>query len=660
MPAAYAQNSPAATPAKATQIPTGHFFASHEEGAVRGATLAPDGKHTAYLTPGSSGRFALIIVDNAQKQAKMIKQFGDSDITNLHWVNNKRLVYSLRDKSNAGISFNPGLWAINLDGSDEKQIISHSWNSESYDTGTSRFKVRTFDPNSYLAAVLPNHESDDIYVVTYISGQGFDRYEKLSLSRVNSKTLSKDVIPRPGKIDQWLLDQSGEVRLLAGETDGQRNFYYRASAQQEWQQIWRQAAASNTMHPLGFDADGKLYVSYAAPGARNQVYRFDTAAKKVIEPPLLALKDNDFHGELLFIKGKLAGAHFETDGRDSIWFDPAMQSLQKKIDAKLSASNNLLYPAAQGGPYVLVRASADTMPVNWLLYNQATDALELLGNHFPQIKPQHMAQKDFVRFQARDGLSIPMYITLPKDSKGKNLPLVLLVHGGPNVRGVHWEWDAESQFLAARGYAVAEPLFRGSNGFGQAHLSAGFKQWGLKMQDDLVDSVQWLVKQGIADPKRVCIAGGSYGGYAAMMGLLRDPDLFRCGVAWAGVTDMQLLFHPIWSDISDSALAYWVPLTIGDPKADAERLRATSPLTHAANLKKPLLLAYGALDQRVPILHGRKFYNAIPNPKGLVEWIEYDNEGHGWTLLKNKIDFWDRTEQFLNKHIGPQPAASAN
>ncbi|MDB5935818.1 MAG: prolyl oligopeptidase family protein, partial [Massilia sp.] len=203
--------------------------------------------------------------------------------------------------------------------------------------------------------------------------------------------------------------------------------------------------------------------------------------------------------------------------------------------------------------------------------------------------------------------------------------------------------------------AVLEPEYRGSTGFGSKHYRAGWKQWGLKMQDDIADGAKWAIAQGIVDPQRICIAGASYGGYATLMGLIKDPELFKCGIDWVGVTDINLLYSGHWSfrsDTSDAYKQYGMPQLVGDPVKDAEQFKATSPLEQAARIKQPLLLAYGGSDVRVPLYHGRKFYEAVKSTNKNVEMVVYDEEGHGWALPKNRIDFWSRVEKFLDKNIG--------
>jgi dipeptidyl aminopeptidase/acylaminoacyl peptidase len=294
---------------------------------------------------------------------------------------------------------------------------------------------------------------------------------------------------------------------------------------------------------------------------------------------------------------------------------------------------------------------SDKQPRTTYVYNTATRKFTNLGSAHPALDRKQMGETDFVRVRARDGLSIPAYLTLPPGGVKKNLPMVVLVHGGPWVRGANWAFNAEVQFLATRGYAVLQPEFRGSTGFGWKHFEAGFKQWGRAMQNDVADATRWAIEQGYADPKRVCIAGASYGGYATLMGLANDPDLFRCGVQWVGVTDPQLMFSVYWSDISNEAKKYSYSKLIGDPVADAGMMEAVSPIKNAAKIKQPLLMAYGAWDVRVPLVHGEKFRDAMKPHNEKVEWVLYPNEGHGWARPENRIDFWKRVETFLAREL---------
>ncbi|MEE8615352.1 MAG: alpha/beta fold hydrolase [Roseateles sp.] len=270
-----------------------------------------------------------------------------------------------------------------------------------------------------------------------------------------------------------------------------------------------------------------------------------------------------------------------------------------------------------------------------------------------------MGQRDYHRIKARDGEELPVLVTQPAGGVKGKAPVVVLVHGGPYVRGTHWPWEPDAQFLASRGYLVLEPEYRGSTGYGFKHFRAGWKQWGLAMQDDLADTLDWAVKRGWADPQRACIMGASYGGYAAMMGAVTQGELFKCAINWVGVTDIGLLSSIHWSDISEEWKNYGMKRLVADPDTDAEQIKKTSPVQRAKEIRMPLLMAYGGEDRRVPLKHGSDMKAAL-RPDQDLEWVVYPDEGHGWFNLKTHEDFWGRVERFLARHIGtaagPSPA----
>lgn len=253
---------------------------------------------------------------------------------------------------------------------------------------------------------------------------------------------------------------------------------------------------------------------------------------------------------------------------------------------------------------------------------------------------------------ARDGRDLPVWITRPAGSTGP-LPAVVLVHGGPWARGGTWDWRPQQQFLASRGYLVIEPEMRGSAGYGQAHLEAGFKQFGQAMQDDVADALLWARQAGLAD-ERACIMGASYGGYSALMGLVRHPDLYRCAVASLAPADLDLLVEgSFWVDDDYAAAREKViPERLADPKKDAAMITANSPMKQAARIKAPVLLAYGELDKRVPLKHGERMRDALKQAGNPPEWVTY-REGHGFQALPNQLNYYARVEAFLAKHLAP-------
>jgi dipeptidyl aminopeptidase/acylaminoacyl peptidase len=390
------------------------------------------------------------------------------------------------------------------------------------------------------------------------------------------------------------------------------------------------------------------------------VFTLDPATGRRSPQPLAAVPGYDLHPHFIEGRGRLLGLRYTIDAEITQWLDPQMQQLQAKIDALLPATVNRITPPRQGdAPHVLVQAFSDGQPMIALAFDVRSGKTTRLGSSHPQIQPAQMGRMDFVRIPARDGLEIPAYLTLPPGASGasaKNLPLVVLVHGGPWVRGAEWQWDPEVQFLASRGYAVLQPQFRGSTGFGRRLFEAGWKQWGQGMHTDLVDTTRWAIAQGTVDPRRVCVAGASYGGYATLMALVHSPELFRCGVNWVGVTDIGLMYEVHWSDLSGESKRHGMPTLIGDPVADAAMLKAQSPLQQAQRLRSPLLMAYGAWDVRVPLVHGERLLAALKPHNPDVEWVVYPEEGHGWRKPETERDFWGRVERFLARHIGPAAA----
>ena len=341
---------------------------------------------------------------------------------------------------------------------------------------------------------------------------------------------------------------------------------------------------------------------------------------------------------------------FDAD-RPGVWFDERIAHIQEAIDASLpNAVNRISW--SRGLEMVLVASQSDVSPGTFYLLDRKTGKMEWLADRSPWIKSELMSPMRAVRYRARDGLEIPAYLTVPRDSPGKNLPLVVLPHGGPWVSGDSWHFNPEVQFLAS-GYAVLQPNFRGTTRYGWKHFSSSFKQWGLTMQDDITDGVLWAIQEGIADKNRVCIYGASYGGYAALMGLVKTPELYRCGIDYVGVTDISLNFDVAWSDFANSDYIHYDAKTLlGDPDKDREQWKAVSPVEQAAKIQVPVLMAYGASDRRVPLIHGEQMKAALEKNKQKYIWMVMPGEGHGFRKPENQVKFYRAVEEFLKENIG--------
>ncbi len=642
---AAAQAQPPSPAAPAATIPIEHFFA---RAIYSDAELSPSAKYLAVRFGSDKDRDRLAVVDLINNTVKIAASASDADIASFEWVNDNRLVYSIGNKRQAPgeVWHGGGLFAVDRDGANPRRIISTRGDGEG----------RELDGSHFLAFPAGKQDTDDIYV--YRASRDGDEVRNLSILRVNTLTRQSQALDRPGASFSWLKDREGEPRLTSVRDKNMLSIMYLDPANKQWRKLGSFDAylgSDGAFTPIAFGSPDTLYVIASAGKDKQALHTFDLKTNTLNPTPVVALEDFDFSGNLLFTDEKLLGIRYLSDAFSTVWLDEGMKAVQQQVDALKPNTVNLISVARRAEmPWVLVTSYSDRQPAQFALFNTKTGKLNPVGERLPLIKPADMAAQEFTRIKARDGMTIPVWMTLP-NGPGKNLPMVVMVHGGPYVRGQQWGWTPTAQFLASRGYVVLEPEFRGSTGYGDKLYKAGWRQWGLAMQDDVADAARWAIAQGIADPKRICIAGGSYGGYATLMGLVNDPDLFKCGINLVGVTDLTLLSNGHWSftdDLGEGYKKYGMPTLIGDPVKDAERFAATSPIKQAARIKQPLLLGYGAIDRRVPLYHGRMFHDAVKAHNPNVEMVVYDHEGHSWVLPETRIDFWRRAEKFLDQHIG--------
>lgn len=650
---AAALEPPAVPPA--TALPTLlDFFGNSVFG---GARLSPDGRNLAIRQSLNGEQDVLIVIELDKMQGKVVARDYFDNIGNFQWINENRLVYDLYGEEGRTTSrfYGPGLYAVNRDGKGRVQLAvrgDHSAGSEPW--------------NTYMLYQGGGQDSSAMYVHR-TKYDFWNNYVGSRLRRIDTLTGAAEFVPGPqadAYAYSYILDFNGQPRLARSSDETSTTFHYLDPKTGKWRELIKYAnygSARDQVHPVGFGPDGTLYVAAYAGENTSSLRTFDFATGAVSKHALLVTPGYDFDGSLV-MSSKVLGVKFTTDAESNVWFDPAMQAIQDVVDKALPVTNNMITVPNRGdSPWMMVESYSDMQPTIYSLFDTRTGQVQLVGKTHPNILNTAMARQKVFRYKARDGMEIPVLLTMPTGGVKQNLPMVVLVHGGPWMRGASWGWNADSQFLASRGYAVLEVEFRGSLGFGLKHFEAGFKQWGLAMQNDVADGTRWAIAQGIADPKRICIAGASYGGYAVLMGLVNDPDLYRCGINWIGVTDIELMYTGNWfsgSDLSTGYLKHGMPVMIGDRGKDAAQLKATSPIQQAARIHQPLLLAYGGEDKRVPIVHGERFRAAVTQTNKQVEWVEYDEEGHGWSKTSTRIDFWGRVEKFLDQHIGPQQAVS--
>jgi len=622
-PAAMAQS-------KASEIPLETFL---KRGEFREVRLSPSGRYLAAISP-LKGRYNLAIIDLEKRTLNRITTFDDTDVLGFTWLADDRVTFGIGDTlEESGRSRYKGQFIINTDGTQPSRLDE---------------KLRGFRVVAIQTAL-----KDEIIIGAEMRVRHFEDLYRYNIRTGKTQLITFD---SPGNVTRWVIDRNLVPRVAFSRENGKSVIYYREGEGAKWTPFWDGVEDADHARPVAFDYDGKtMYVASNQGRDKAAVYKWDFEKRALGE--LVASHDQADVNNLVFdpFRKKLLGFGAQGDTPFVKWFDPEMDRIQKVVDGSLQGMNNTLIWAAENSQKMMVYSRSDRDPGTYFLLDPAKLTMEKALTVAEWIKPELMSERKPVRYAARDGLEIPAYLTIPKDSAGKNLPLVLNVHGGPNVRGETWGYSPEDQILAAQGYAVLSPNFRGTTGLGKKLYRSGFKQWGLAMQDDLVDGVNWLVKRGIVDPKRVCIYGGSYGGYATLYGVTRDPDLYRCGVAVVAVSDIGLLFDVTWSDTAQDEtfrfLDFEAKYRIGDPDKDREQFRKTSAVENAQNIKAPLLLAYGSADVRVPLIHGDNMRSALDKHGKTYEWVVYNGEGHGFNNDKNRLDFHQRMLAFMKKYL---------
>lgn len=457
---------------------------------------------------------------------------------------------------------------------------------------------------------------------------------------------------------QWHADPRGRVRAGEAYADGGwYELWSRADGEQPFTRTWRRRALDAGPEFLDFHPEqaSLAYVRDQHEGY-DAIYEYDLAQARR-GGRVLSVAAHDVDGLLRSSAGdgRVLGARFTTDVREVRYFDPKRQAMHEALARALAASVGAAVQvdpagASTDGRWQLLRASADTHPPSWWLFDHAEGKLAAVAEERPGLPATGLAATRRVDFRARDGRRIPAYLTLPAGAPPVSRPMVLLAHGGPWARDAI-EWNPEVQLFASRGWVVLQPQFRGSTGFGAEHREAGYREWGAAIQDDIVDAVRWAIAQGHADPERIAIYGASFGGYAALVGAFRTPELFRAAVAYAPVTDIeQLLDDDQWY-----AWGYdWHGTLIGD---DRERLRANSPLHHADRFGGPVLIGHGEDDPRVHVRQSRRMVDALREAGKPVEYLEFADEVHGFALEANRIRWYESVVSFLERAIGSAAAS---
>jgi dipeptidyl aminopeptidase/acylaminoacyl peptidase len=651
-PGTSAAREPAPAATRASPQTAAEFF---RKAAYEQMVLSPSGAYLAILYR-LNGTTNVGVIDLKSRTASGVTAFTPPyRIVQVAWKTDDRLVYSAEIEDN-GLR-GTILGAVDRDG--RNQLVLSDVRVAYL--GKYDLRLVSWLPSDPDAILVESAKSEDVTTVYRVSiravgsqlqsvkGRGGDRFP----------SARSEVATSPGRRCEHLADGQGVVRLcVTTETNAAHRVFYRAAADKPWHPIAAFDGFDVQFRPIGFAPDQRtLYVITNSGRQTLALYEFDPDANRLGRLLFEAPDGVDVGEPVMSADGtRLFGVTYATDANYVHYFEPTAAALHTDLTEAFPKETVTVLGFSTDRARAVVLASSDRSPGRFYLYEASTSAVTQVASIAPWLDASRMATVRPVQFKARDGLLLSGYLLLPPGREPKRLPLVLNPHGGPFGVRDFAGWDAEAQFLATRGYAVLKVNFRGSGGYGRSHLQAGVGQWGDKMQDDLSDAVAWAVREGLADASRVCIFGASYGGYAALMGVAKTPDLYRCAISYVGVTDLEEQLKPglvigatVRRERPPEELAFWRGV-IGDT-ADVQNLRSRSPLYNAEKIRVPVFLVAGGLDLVAPAAQSTRMRDALQRLGKPVEYLERRDEGHGYVHEANVVDLYTRIETFLGTHL---------
>jgi dipeptidyl aminopeptidase/acylaminoacyl peptidase len=649
--------TPAGTAAPGS-IPLEHFTKFDEFGGMK---ISPDGEFVALLT-GRNGRSAVLFVDLKNKKiVSGVRAPENGEIDEYYWVSPTRLAYTLAQRP-------PGwtraartgeILAINRDGGSNRQLYGYSaeeigrttlmpTRKASYATPELLSDLKK-DPDHILIAEYPWRNAGAVW--------RYDPDAKPLISRLDVYSGNKqqlDMAPLGGA--QVLLDQDDNVRFALGLNERSRiAVSWKPQPGAGWTGFELQGFREESVIPRRFSPDNRsVYLTGVREGETfDALYRLDLQTQQLEKVHAFANAGVD---DIItdFADREIIGVSSYGDRRSDFWLlgdNPAAQThqaLQRAFPQQIVSVTS----ASADGRSVIVFVDSDVNPGEYYLFDTVTRRAEFLRAARTWIDPRQMRPKEPITLQARDGLQLHGYLTRPAGD-GQHA-MVVLPHGGPHGVRDTWEFDPEVQLLANRGYAVLQVNYRGSSGYGMDFERAGYREWGAKMQDDVTDATRWAIEQKIAPADRICIYGASYGGFAALMGVAREPDLYRCAIGYAGVYDLQLMFES--GDIPDSRFGIeYLQRVLGN---DIAALHVHSPVYNAQSIKAPVLLIHGKVDWRADYEQAQRMRAALEKNHKKFEWLAYGREGHGVYDESTRREVYERMLQFLDANLMHASTAS--
>ncbi|ALO43682.1 alpha/beta hydrolase family protein [Pseudoalteromonas phenolica] len=627
----------------AKQIPIEAFSAGSKYSQVR---LSPTGEYLSF-TSDVEGRDSLVVLELATNKIVNVVRFsGNSEVGYYEWVNDERL--ALQKLYLKGWTDHPlyygEIFGIDADGSGGKYLVGYQGEMQ---TGSRLKKATPLYGTSYILDPLVN---DEKHMLVYTIPWSASKEPTTVVYRVNVKTgVRKRITRSPSRMAAFLTDNQGHVRVSLSTDDYiNQTIHIRDNDKDDWREFKLNANLTDiSLH--AFDGSGKkIYITASESGEAEGVFELNLGSGKVKK----LLQDEEVSPKKLWVDNvnhELFAVELEPGYPTYAFVDNTAKMTQRLKDLiqSLPGEQIHLVSTTVDATKSIVLARSDINPGTYYLYHADKNQLQFLFNTKEGIDHRLMAETKPVSFKARDGLEIHGYLTLPFNKEAKNLPLVVMPHGGPHGPRDWWGFDSDAQLLANRGIAVLKVNFRGSGGYGRAFEHAGHQKWGSAIQHDIIDATKYVIEQGYADPKNMCIMGASFGGYSALQSSIIEPDMFKCAIGVVGVYDLPLMFEE--GDVAARSTGQrYLTQVLG---TDEAKLKAYSPSYNIDKLKAPVLIVHGGDDERAPIEQAESLVDALKKAKHPYEYMLLENEGHGFYKPEHRADYYKRVLAFLDEHL---------
>ena len=603
----------------------------------KGTYLAVQVPDTTFDSEFSKSNLAILRLKD-RKVVNVIRFAQAESVSSFFWDTDERLIIRTAEQKGSLADKIPKLniYAINADGSAREVIYGPDVEAQA-----SRASKKVADSGMWGSVVSSLREDPNHVLVAKIGISGGE------LVKVHTKhATQKKVTSFPGVgVRNVIVTPSGEPKFFVGTTTDLHTVVYQYTGN-GWEQFADMSFYDQSLLPSVVSESGKVYFVGDKGGKTEGLFEWTGTG----EPKLVYRHPVVDSRPIYNRKGELIASVAEAGAFNYEFFDTTSveaQVLKAFVDG-FPGSYVQLDSITDDGELALVRVASDRNWGDFFLYRTKTNRAEPLFNVAPWFDPTKLPTRTPIEVKARDGMVLHGYMTLPTDKEAKNLPLVVIPHGGPHGPRDSFIMDPEAAFLADHGYAVLQINFRGSGGYGPAFEKTGYRKWGLSMQDDITDATMWMVEQGIADKNRICISGASYGGYASLMGAVREPDLYKCAVSYVGVSDLPTMYSKGDTQRGDFGINV-LKQYIGTDDAD---LKARSPSQHADKIKAKVLLVHGMEDERVPPAHYQIMKEALEKAGNKPELLIKSKEAHGFVAEANRKEYFDVLLQFLSKHIG--------